>query len=154
MAKNYRIQISGSNSFSDIAYSASTENLAIAPPLTSAAFVDGGKLYWRVAAIDEGNNVGGFATGTFRTPKRMVVAIAGGAVRGARSKVSVTVKDARGRAVKKAKVAVSGAAHAKSRRTNKRGVATFRLRARRKGTISFRVTRSGYRAGVATLAVR
>ena len=73
MAKQYKVEMSASNSFSAIAYSATTENLAIAPTLTSGAFLDGGRLYWRVAAIDEGNNVGGFATGTFRTPKRMVV---------------------------------------------------------------------------------
>ena len=57
----------------DRAISATTENLSNAPTLTDAAFIDGGTLYWRVAAIDEGNNVGGFATGQFKTPKRMVV---------------------------------------------------------------------------------
>jgi hypothetical protein len=153
MAKSYRVQISNSNSFSAIAYTATTENLAIAPPLTTAAFLDGGRLYWRVAVIDEGNNVGGFATGVFKTPKRMAVALAGRAAKGVRGPIVVTVKDARGRPVKKARVVVSGAARAKSRRTNKRGVVTLSVRARRKGTISFRVTRTGYRPGVATLVV-
>jgi hypothetical protein len=153
MAKKYKVEISNSNSFSTVAYSATTENLAIAPPLTAAAFLDGGRLYWRVAAIDEGGNVGGFATGTFKTPKRMVVTLSGGVTKGARSKVIVTIKDARGRAVKKAKVRVSGAGRAKARRTSKRGVAKLSVRGRRKGTATFRVTRSGYRPGVATLTV-
>jgi hypothetical protein len=153
MAKKYKVEISASNSFSDIAYSATTENLAIAPPLTSNAFLDGGRLYWRVAAIDEGNNVGGFATGTFKTPKRMVVSLSGRAAKGTRSPIVVTVKDARGRFVKKAKVAISGAGRARARRTNKRGIARLSVRARRKGTITFRVTRTGYRPGVATLVV-
>ena len=83
----------------------------------------------------------------------MSVTVSGGAARGTRGKVTVTVKDARGRAVKRAKVAVSGAARAKARRTNKRGLTSFSLRPRRKGAFSFRVTRSGYRAGVATLTV-
>ena len=154
MAKKYKVEISASNSFSSIAYSATTENLANAPTLTSSAFVDGGTLYWRVAAVDEGNNVGGFATGEFKTPKRMVVRVSGGVNRSAKSKVIVTATDARGRAVKRAKVKISGAAHAKSKRTGKKGTAKFWLRARRKGTVTFRVARSGYRPGVATLTVR
>jgi hypothetical protein len=153
MAKKYRVEISASNSFSSIAYSATTENLANAPTLTSSAFLDGGTLYWRVAAIDEGNNVGGFATGEFRTPKRMIVRVSGGVNRTAKSKVIVTATDARGRVVKRAKVKVSGAAHAKAKRTGKKGTATFVLRGRRKGTVTFRVARSGYRTGVATLVV-
>jgi len=153
MAKKYRIDISNTNSFSSVAYTATTENLAIAPTLTTQAFLDGGRLFWRVAAIDEGNNVGGFATGTFKTPKRMVVQVSGGVTKGTRAPIVVTVKDARGRAVKRAKVAVSGAGRAKARRTNKRGIARLSVRARRKGTVKFRVTRSGYQAGVATLAV-
>ena len=135
MAKKYKVEISASNSFSSIAYSASTENLAIAPSLTNRAFLDGGTLFWRVAVVDEGNNVGGFATGRFKTPKRMVVRVSGGVSRGAKSKVIVTATDARGRAVKRARVKVSGAAHAKSRRTGKKGTAQFLLRARRKGTV-------------------
>lgn len=154
MAKKYRVDVSASNSFSSIAYSATTENLANAPTLTHRAFVDGGTLYWRVAAVDEGNNVGGFATGQFKTPKRMVVRVSGAVSRTARSKVIVTATDARGRAVKRARVKISGAAHAKSKRTGKKGTATFQLRARRKGTVTFRVVRSGYRAGVATVVVR
>jgi hypothetical protein len=153
MAKKYRLEIATTNSFSTRSYTATTENLALAPPLTTAAFVDGGRLYWRVAAVDEGGNVGGFATGTFKTPKRMVVTVSGSAVRGERRQVSVLVKDARGRALRKAKVAVSGAARARARRTNKRGMTSFSLRARRRGTIAFRVTRTGYRPGVATLEV-
>ena len=153
MAKRYKVEFSASNSFSATAYAATTENLALAPALTTQAFLDGGRLYWRVAAIDEGNNVGGYATGTFKTPKRMSIVLAGGVARGARGPVTVTVRDARGRAVKKARVKVSGAGRAKSRRTNKRGIATLSVRGRRKGTVKFRVTRSGYRAGVATLAV-
>ena len=151
MAKKYRVQISNTNSFSAVSYSATTENLATAPPLTSAAFLDGGRLYWRVAVMDEGNNVGGFAAGTFNTPKRMVVSLSGGVKKGARSSVTVTAKDARGRAVKKAKVIVSGAGRAKARRTNKRGIARLSVRGRRKGTVKFRVIRSGYRPGIATL---
>jgi hypothetical protein len=153
MAKKYKVEISASNSFSTIGYTATTENLAIAPPLTTTAFLNGGRLYWRVAAVDEGNNVGGFATGTFKTPKRMSISVAGHVTKGARSQVVVTVKDARGRAVKKAKVAVSGAGRARSRRTNKRGIATLSVRGRRRGAITFRVTRTGYRPGVATLTV-
>jgi hypothetical protein len=153
MAKSYRVEISASNSFSSIAYRATTENLAIAPSLTNRAFLDGGRLYWRVAAVDEGNNVGGYATGTFKTPKRMAVSLAGHVMQGAASQVVVTVKDARGRAVKRAKVAVSGAGRAHSRRTNERGIARLSVRGRRTGTVTFRVTRSGYRPGIATLAV-
>jgi hypothetical protein len=153
MAKTYRVDISTTNSFSTIALSAGTENLSLAPTLTNAAFIDGGTLYWRVAAVDEGNNVGGFATGQFKTPKRMVVSLSGAVNRMAKSPVIVTVKDARGRAVKRAKIKISGAARAKAKRTGRKGTAKFLLRGRRKGTVTFRVARSGYRTGVATLVV-
>jgi hypothetical protein len=154
MAKRYRVDISDTNSFSSRAYSATTANLAIAPPLTTRAFVDGGRLYWRVAVVDEGSNVGAFATGSFKTPKRMVVSLAGGVVKGTRGPVQVTVRDVRGRPVKRARVKVSGAARAHAGRTNKRGVAKLRVRGRRTGMARFRVTRTGYRPGVAELTVR
>jgi hypothetical protein len=153
MAKAYRVEISPSNSFSSLAYRATTENLAIAPPLSGNAFSDGGKLYWRVAAVDEGNNVGGYATGTFKTPKRMIVRLSGGVARGARAQIVVKVTDVKGHAVRGARVKLSGAARAHSRRTNKRGVAKLAARGRRAGTARVTVARSGYKRAVVTFMV-
>ena len=34
------------------------------PDLAKAPFVNGGQIFWRVAATDEGNNLGGYASGT------------------------------------------------------------------------------------------
>jgi hypothetical protein len=39
-------------------------------------------------------------------------------------------------------------------RTNRRGVATFRVRATKRGSLSFRATKSGYAAAALRLRVR
>lgn len=154
MAKSYKVEISQSNSFSSPIESQTTDNTSYAPKLTHPGFADGGSLYWRVAGVDEGNNVGGFTTGTFALPKRIKLVLAGTLRTGKRGAIKVKVTDARGRTVGKAKVRVTGAGvRAVAKRTTKRGTAVFQLRPLRKGGISFQASKGGYRKGSAILKV-
>jgi hypothetical protein len=68
-----------------------------------------------------------------------------------RSKVQVVVRDAKGNAVRKAKVKVGGAARARARRTTKKGVAVLSVKPRRRGKVTFRVTKAGYRPVVVSV---
>src|SRR5207247_2190323 len=57
-ADSYQVQISRSNSFTVNTESFNTQNTSYAPYLTLTDYVNGGTLYWRVAAKDSDNNQG------------------------------------------------------------------------------------------------
>ena len=65
-AKNYRVELSKTDSFKAVHESATVDQTAWAPKLTWLDFIGGGKFFWRVAAVDEGGNVGGWRTGKVR----------------------------------------------------------------------------------------
>lgn len=65
-AESYRVEISDTDSFGLADESARTDFTAWAPTLTDSDLVDGGKFFWRVAAVDEGGNVGGWRTARIR----------------------------------------------------------------------------------------
>ena len=60
--KGYRVQIARNNAFTRPIEIHVTANNSYAPRMTGPAYSDGGALYWRVAAIDEGNNLGAWTT--------------------------------------------------------------------------------------------
>ena len=154
-ATKYRLEVSSSDSFNQDLESVTTEQTAWAPPMNGAAFRNGGKLYWRLANVDSGGNVGAFALGTFALPKAMKITVRGSAAKGRRSRLVVTVKDFRGRVVRKALVRATGVGLRRiSRRTSKRGSAVFSLKARKRGTLKFSVSRNGFQAGTASVKVR
>ena len=154
-ARKYRIEFSESNSFSRKIDTKTVENTDYAPRLTQPGFLDGGPIYWRVAAVDEGNNVGGWSTGQVKLLRRMAVAARGTLIRGRRGTVVVSVKDARGRPVRGARVTPRGAGvRIRSKRTGRRGSVKLRLTPRSRGSVRFRVDKRGYRPGSASLAVR
>jgi hypothetical protein len=153
-AKAYRVQFSSTNSFSTGTLTATTQNLAYAPTQLQNVFVNGGRIYWRVATVDEGSNVGAYATGVLTKAKRMTAKVTAGLHKGVRGPITVTVKDAKGNPVRKAKVKVSGAARARAHRTGKKGIASFRAKPRRRGTATFRITKAGYQPLVIKVAVR
>jgi hypothetical protein len=155
LAEKYRVQFSESSSFTRTTDTATVENTAYAPQLDRTGFRDGGPLYWRVAAVDAGGNVGAWATGRVRLLRRMVVDARGGLMRGRRGVVEVRVKNARGRAIRRARVTLRGAGLAPhSRRTNRKGIAKFRLTPRARGTITIRADKGGFRPGSDSLRVR
>jgi hypothetical protein len=153
--KKYRVQISTTNSFSSTIDNHTTENTSYAPALKNNAFTKGGALYWRVATLDERGTLGAWAFRTL-TPGRKVRLRVRGRLRAKRTGVAtVKLTDVHGRAIRGAKVTVSGIPmRPASKRTGARGTLRFRLHPTRKGKLTFTSSKSGYQDGRATLRVR
>ena len=64
--------------------------------MVNPAFRSKATLYWRVATVDEGNNLGGWATSSLSKPKKLRLRLRGRAHKGHRGAVSVTVTNSRG----------------------------------------------------------
>jgi hypothetical protein len=62
-AKQYQVQLSATDGFASPIASDTTDNTAWAPQITALAAKS--RLYWRVASVDQGSNVGTYATGVF-----------------------------------------------------------------------------------------
>jgi hypothetical protein len=147
--KNYRVEIAATNSFSSILESTTTDLTAWAPKLTHSDLIAGGKFYWRVASIDEGSNLGGFAATALRTSRQFQDSVYGVPTARSLGSVQVLVTNARAGEVRKAKVVVSGAGlRRRAKRTGRDGAVIFKLRPRHSGTLTFRVTKRGYRPAV------
>jgi hypothetical protein len=72
-----------------------------------------------------------------------------------RGTVRVTVTDSRGRRLAHVRVTVAGAGvTAKPHTTGRSGTVAFRIRPRKKGTLSFRAEARQYRAAVSRVRVR
>jgi hypothetical protein len=154
-AKKYKAEFSDSSSFSRIVDTHLMSNTNYAPRLSQLGFLNGGLLYWRVAALDEDNNVGGWATGTFKLPRAMRVTVSGFLLKRKRGMIMVTAQTIKGKAIRRASVKVRGAGvRARPKRTRRNGTAKFRLRTRRTGNLTFTVSKRGYRTAKAVLPVR
>jgi hypothetical protein len=152
--KKYRLEVSTDDSFSTKIESVTTPNTSYAPLLTQPGYVDGGKLYWRVAIQDDGSNVGAFARGDLRLPPRLKLKTGKFASlrRGKRTSVTITVTDPRGTKIRNATVKFSGAGGLKgTRKTGKKGTATLRIRAKKRGTVKITASRNGYVTGTLSL---
>jgi hypothetical protein len=155
IAKQYRVEISQSNSFERLVESTRTQNLSWAPTMTSRAFADGGTLYWRVAAVDSGGNVGAFKTGSFVLPKGLRISITGLLRHGRRSQVTITVRSARtSKAVRGARITITGAGIRTTRRsTNRRGIVMVSLTPGKAGTLTVSARRKGFRDAIGVTKV-
>jgi hypothetical protein len=153
-AKQYRVEVADNDSFTNPIESSTIDNTAWAPDLTRAGYQRGGRIYWRVALVDAGRDLGAYATGSFTMPRTPDIGSSGILRRGRRGTFTVRVKTAAGKALRKANVTVSGAGVTRvTRRTGKKGTATFRLRPRRKGSIAVRVHARGYRTTTVKMPV-
>ncbi len=154
-AKEYRLQVSSRPDFGTTIEDLTTEATSWAPSLTQPGYLDGGKLYWRVAAVDAERNLGDYSPAQrIGLAARMRVMPTRYPLRGRRSVVAVKVVDAANRPVRAAAVKLTGTGlKALSRRTGKGGVASFRITARR-GSLVFRATKTGYQPTIVTLQVR
>jgi hypothetical protein len=126
--KNYRLQVSARPDFARLVENVITDNTVYAPRLSTAqAYLSGGLFYWRVAAGDEDRNTGDFSQAlTLSLPKAMRVTTSGSPVKGRQVPITVTVRDAARKPVRRAAVRVSGAgARAVTRRTNAEGRVVF-----------------------------
>jgi hypothetical protein len=72
-AKEYKAEVSTTESFSSTIDSDRVDGLSWAPSVDLTQTSNRGTLYWRVAAVDQGSNVGPYATGRFVPPKRKCV---------------------------------------------------------------------------------
>jgi hypothetical protein len=155
MARRYRVQVSASDSFANVVEQTTTSNTDWAPKMGRPVYRSGVKLYWRVATMDEGNNLGGWATTPLSKPKKLRVRLRGGARRGHRGAVRVTVTNSRGVRLSRIRITVKGAGvKAKPHRTNRRGQTVFRIRPRKKGSVRFRAAARGYVTTGARLRVK
>jgi hypothetical protein len=68
-AKQYQVELSTTNGFNSRIESHRVDGTSWAPNIDLAQKQNRGTLYWRVAAVDWGGNVGSFATGVFRAPR-------------------------------------------------------------------------------------
>jgi hypothetical protein len=153
LAKNYRVQFSTSNGFRTLFDTKTVDNAAHAPLLASSLFQNGGPIYWRVAAVDEGGNIGGWATGRVGLLRKMVVSASGAVRRGVRGRLEVRVTNAKGRAVRAARVTLRGLGVRARGRTTRRGIARFRVRPTASGKIRVRADKRGFRPGSAFYTV-
>jgi hypothetical protein len=155
MARRYRVQVSSSDSFSVIVEQVTTENTSWAPRMSNPAYAKAERLYWRVAATDEGNNLGGWASTPLRSLPRARVRTRGSLRNGRSRRVVVTVTGRGGRRLKGATVRVRGAGViARPRRTNRRGMVRLWLTPRVRGSVRISAERAGYAPGRASLRVR
>jgi hypothetical protein len=154
-AYTYRLQTSAQSSFDSTIESITTTATAYAPTLSSSSYRTGGRIYWRIAAIDKGNNQGAFANGTFVLPRSFRVRAFGLALRGQPSRISVTLSGQPSKKFKGARVTISGAGvRRRVKSVNRRGQATFTVRPRRRGTLTIVVHKRGFTDAYATVAVR
>ena len=152
-ATRYLVEVSRSDSFSQLLDSVRTDHTSWAPDMTKPGYAKGGALYWRVASVDSGNNVGAYAIRDVGV-KKLTVTVRGSLKRGASGRVTVSVRY-KGKATRGAGVRASGAGvKAQRKMTGKKGTAAFVLRPSRKGAATFSVSRAGYQDTVATLRVR
>jgi hypothetical protein len=155
MAKRYRVQIGTTDSFSHVIEQAITDNPSWAPRMLNRAFAGRGGLYWRVAVMDEGNNLGGWATRPLRTLRAAHIRVRGRLRAGLAGAVRVTVTGRGGRPLKGAVVRVRGAGIvARPRHTDRRGRLRLRLKPHTTGTARFSADKTGYRPARARLRVR
>jgi hypothetical protein len=154
--KNYQVQISRTEDFSRLIENIATDNTNYAPLLKHPAYAAGGALYWRVAAVDEGRNLGDWSPPQrIGLVNRLRLRARGAPRRNRVVTIRITVLGPDSRPVAGAAVRASGAgARAARLRTNRRGVASFRVRAKRRGSVSFRATKSGYESATLKLRVR
>jgi hypothetical protein len=154
-ATKYKVEVADNDGFTNPIESVKTDNTSWAPDLTRPAYKRGGRLYWRVAVVDSGDNVGAYASGSFVLPRAPRIGLAGLIRAGHASALTVSVRTTAGHALRKAKVTVSGAGVARvTHRTGKKGTATFRLRPRRKGSLAVRVQARGYQTTTVTVRVK
>jgi hypothetical protein len=157
-AKQYKVEISERSDFSPSVETATTDNPGFASLFGSSAYADGGTFYWHVAAIDADRTRGDWtATQSFSLPplttaasttttKTFLLSSTGRPVKNRYRTVSIYVKDANTlAAIRYATVRASGAGvPLTTKLTNASGVASFRLKPTKLGTVTFKVSKSGY----------
>jgi hypothetical protein len=150
--RRYRVELSETNSFTQLAEQTTTDNTEWAPKLRNPR-VGKGPVFWRVAAMDEGNNYGAFASGVLASPRDLIVSVQGTLRARRKGTLTVTVTDGRGRRVRGATVRVRGVGVRRRGRTSKKGSATLAMTPKRSGAVNVTAAKRGYRTGREVLRV-
>ena len=158
-ARRYRVQVSGTPEFSQLVENVVTDNTSYAPLLRYRGFrtVNTGRLYWRVAAQDEGDNVGDFTQPQLITRiRKMEIAVQGSLKRGKRTMLAVNLSDFETDGpVGGARLRVAGVGLRVHRwRTSAFGSASVVLKPKRRGYLLISASRSGYLPTSIRLRVR
>ena len=154
LAKEYRVEFSESSSFRTRLDSKRLDNAGYAPTMSTSGFQNGGPIYWRVAAVDEGGNVGGWASGKVGLLRKMTVQASGMLRRGRKGVLQVRVTNARNRVVKGVRVTLRGVGVRGRKRTGKKGIVRFKVKPKARGNVRVRADKRGYRPGSAVVRVR
>jgi large repetitive protein len=148
-AKSYHLQVATNADFSSTVEDVTQDAARYAPTLTSSGYTDGGRLLWRVAAIDaEGNQGDWSAPSRIMLAKGLKVAGDAGPAKGKVQAITVTVTNVKGAPVKGVTVRVAGAGTPpRGKQTNKKGKVVLTVHPISTGTMTFRATKSGYQLG-------
>jgi hypothetical protein len=154
-AKSYKVQVARNATFVSPVLEDTTDQSAYTPVQTQNDFLDGGLLYWRVAAVDPDGNTGGYSKPVkISLIARMQVNLGGSPAKGVRGIFTITVLTAQGKPLKNAVVKLAGAGiQTITRKTNRKGLVTWSIKPSKRGAIGVRVTLKNYRVGLATVKV-
>jgi hypothetical protein len=155
-AQDFRVQISQRPDFATTLDDVTTDNTSFAPVLTHPFYVNGGEFYWRVAARDKNFNLGDWSQAQkIDIAQRLRVAVNVPVLRKRWTRVIVSVSSSAGKRISGARVRVSGAGiKARTRLTNRLGQASFRLRPRKRGRLTFSATKAGFANGALSMRIR
>jgi hypothetical protein len=153
--RQYRVQVSRTAGFAAPFLEDTTDQAAYTPVLTQQDFLDGGVMYWRVAVIDPDGNLGAFSKAKkFRLLSRMVVGFSGQGAHGVPQVIVVTVQDAKGKPIKGASARLVGAGvRTGTKRTDKKGIATFTVKPTRAGNLTAIATKKLFKTGSGTAGI-
>jgi hypothetical protein len=151
-AKSYSAEISTTDAFGTRVESIGTANPSWAPLLHRSP---GGRLYWRVTPVDDRGGHGAYAIGSFVLPKGMSITTSGLLRKGHAGHLTIYVRDAKRKAIRGAKVTITGAGLATKRaKTNRKGLVSVSVRPRKRGKITVVGHRKGFADGSAAITVR
>jgi hypothetical protein len=157
-ARRYRVQLSGTPDFTQLVENVVTDNTSYAPLLhyPGQISLNTGRLFWRVAATDEGDNVGDFTQPQLLTRvRRMEVSIRGTLRRRSKQWLTVSVTNFEtGGGVGGALLRLKGAGVLRKAHTTAYGSSMLQVRPSRRGYLVITASKRGYTAASLTLRIR
>jgi hypothetical protein len=154
--KEYKVEVSTSQATnSDGSYVSTVEQITTYTPnaaprimniLTQPnAYTNGGTLYWHVAALDAGDNVGAY----------IVASTSSYVAHGMTTTITITTKDSKGHAIAGATVKISGGGiTAVSKKSTSAGKVTFKVHPKKSGgKLTITATKTSLQSGSMTLPV-
>jgi hypothetical protein len=161
-AKSYKWEVStaqttnADGTFATPLETGTTENTSVAPLLSYQTYLNGGTLYWHVAAKDADGNQGAFTNSTTLSLPALIKLTPSPAsiIHGQYTTVTVYAKDAQGHLISGSVVKASGAGiTAATKTTGMGGKVTFKFHPTKAGKITLAATKLGCQPGSVTITV-